>query len=199
MISESIVKIPYKHPEVYMNLMRIIATSEFGSVRPIAFRNSEGNSTVTSIDSTAYTTPDKFINALTAANYVGDAFDGIATANLMNKSEYALKDLAFDGNVSVDGDGQLLVATSKCDLTVFFRYGNGYFTSQENAEYLASRVSVLEMRGIVPFASNHSVVNNFTFDAVDGGFRVTLDAKDDTSVKDVLARLQNNVNSISIE
>lgn len=198
MISNESLVIPFDNPEVYLNLMRVISTKEFGSIRPIAFRSYEGNSTVISADDAAFTTADAFINSLTDAHYAGAPFEGITSATLSNKSEYSLSDLTFSGDVTVDKDSKIMVVSSKCDFVVYFRYGKGYYSSQENASFLASQLSSLEMKGLVPFASNHNIVNSFTFVEHEGKYEVSLDAKDNTTIKDVLLKLQENVNSIKI-
>lgn len=198
MTSKETMQIPFANPEVYLNFLRVIAAKEFGSIRPIAFKNAEGDSTVTSLGSVAYSTVDQFINKLTDANYTGGACDGVITATLRNKDNYTLKDLQFDSNVSVDGEDALMRLSSKGDFTVYFRWGKGYYTAQENAALLASHFANVDMRGLVPFASNHTILNTFTFEGEDDKFEVGMDSKDKTSVADVLKKAQENINNIKV-
>lgn len=191
------VKLPEANPEVYLNMMRVVASKEFGSIRPIAFRSGEGNSTVVSVDDSAYTTTDALIVTLADALYEGAPFDGVITATLSNKSVYTLKDLVFDGNVEVVEDGPLMTLESKGDFTVYFRWGKGIHTAQDNAEYLATQISSLDRRGMVYFTSNHGIVNNMTFECKDGVYEVSLDTKDGTSIQDVLNKTKDVVNQIN--
>lgn len=199
MISTAILDLPCANPEVYLNVMRVVASKEFGSWRPIAFRSCEGDSTVVNVDSAAYTTPDEFIVALTDAVYAGAPQDGVVTATLTNKSEYTLKDLEFSGSVSVEGDSAILKLESKSDFDVYFRWGKGIHTAQENSEFLAAYTATTTRKGIVYFTSNHTVVRNMMYQKVDNGYEVTLDAKDNTCVQDVLQRMKEVINQINVE